>query len=200
MDSKTCHYSMQATRRLIMEDEEEEEASSQRSIDEGEEEEGEEEEAEEGEDEGEDEDEDEEEEEATLISDTDDASFSDGSVDQGGQRSMGEREGGDALRSRRDDEDSDGEGKKVSKGGGVTRADFLLRTTGKASILPGEKLKAPELLPTEFPDKCVASGWGSVMHVCHAMALQRSNAHATGIAHGHLSDSMSMRDFFLTGQ
>ena len=35
----------------------------------------------------------------------------------------------------------------------VTRPEFLAMTTAKATVQPGEMLVAPELLPTEFPDK-----------------------------------------------
>ena len=35
----------------------------------------------------------------------------------------------------------------------VTLAEFLAMTTAKATVQPGEMLVAPELLPTEFPDK-----------------------------------------------
>ena len=35
----------------------------------------------------------------------------------------------------------------------VTRAEFLAMTTAKATVQPGEMLVAPELLPSEFPDK-----------------------------------------------
>ena len=76
-----------------------------------------------------------EEEETTMISNTDAESDGEESVDDGGKR------------------DLDGESEGNKGAGGIRKPDFQAMSTNKAALQPGEKLKALELLPTEFPDK-----------------------------------------------
>ena len=104
-------------------------------------------------DEDEDSEEDSSEEEVTVVSDTDDPwSTSDGeeSVDGGGG---GGQRGDQPAGQSHENAQQEGGGPRPK---GVTRPEFLLLTTEKAMLQPGERLKAPELLPTEFPDKWVA--------------------------------------------